>query len=74
MKGVVVVVDVLCANPHCLFREENVWYEKALARGPNRPCGASACLTLNRCSLVVLPQRTDDTIRRRYVLRDPSVD
>ena len=87
LQGIVIVVDVLCANPHCLYRDEHTWFTRALGRGVNRPCGSSACLTHNRCSLVVLPKPTaadlaaDTThpgvsaaaIRRRYVLQDPSV-
>ena len=74
VEGVVVVVDVLCANPHCLFRNEDTWFKQALSRGPGRLCGSSACLTHNRCSLAVLPPRLTTAIRRRYVLKDPSVD
>lgn len=74
VKGVVVVVDVLCTNPYCLYRQEDAWYKQALSRGPRRTCGWSGCLTPNRCSLVVLPPGIPSAIRRRYVLKDPSVD
>jgi hypothetical protein len=80
LAGVVVIVDVLCPNPDCLFRDEDTWFARwGLKRGPHRPCGASACLTRHRCSWNVLPPTrsscsTPPPIRRRYVLKDPSVD
>jgi len=50
------VVDVLCANVHCLYRSEETWFKWAASRrGLFRTCGSGACLTLNSCSLVALP-------------------
>lgn len=67
------VVDVLCPNPHCLFRDENLWHARARRqRQFHQTCGSSACLTARRCSLVLLPEKTNK--RRRLVLVDPSVD
>jgi len=71
--AVLIVVDVLCANPHCLFRCEETWFQKAIRRGQNRSCGSSSCLTANRCSFVVLSPLSS-AIRRRFVLRDSLVD
>jgi hypothetical protein len=73
------VVDVLCTNPVCYFRDETSWEERALRRrhdGRFQSCGSSACLTVNRCCLVELPSRpqTDSHKRRRYVLDQHSVD
>ena len=80
-SGAVFVVDVLCQNPACFYRDENLWERKARRRDkPLRPCGSFACLTVNRCCLVLLPPPTPSPLclsethkRKRYVLDEESV-
>ena len=72
-RSVVFVVDVLCSNPGCFFRDEDVWESVARRRRQLfRSCGSSACLTVNRCCLVELSAPVGHK-RRRYVLDEHSV-
>ena len=72
-RSVVFVVDVLCSNPACYYRDEDIWESVARRRRqPFRSCGSSACLTVNRCCLVELSVSRDHK-RRRYVLDEHSV-
>ena len=76
----VIVVDVLCGNGTCFFRDERRWWSAVSSRGENprlrRTCGSSACLTVNRCSLVVLGSSpaSGPHKRMRYVLDEHSVE
>jgi hypothetical protein len=70
-----IVVDVLCSNRACFFRDEGRWWpDFALHRKQpsRRSCGSSACLTASRCCLVILSRPTHK--RKRYVLDEHSVD
>ena len=76
-SAAIFVVDVLCFNPACYFRNEQVWESVALGRRrQNRwgTCGSFACLTQNRCRLVELPPSFGTHKRRRYVLDETSVE
>jgi len=73
-SGVVVVVDVLCQNLACFYRDETRWEEVARRRAqPFGLCGSSACLTRNRCCLVVDEPTSFSHKKRRYVLDELSV-
>ena len=74
----VMVVDVLCANLACFFRDEKRWWAAVSARWESprtrRSCGSSACLTVSRCCLVIRESSLGTNKRKRYVLDEHSVE
>ena len=75
--GFAIVVDVLCANGACFFRDERGWWAAVSSRQDNprsrRTCGSSACLTASRCGLVFRRSPSGTNKRKRYVLDEHTV-
>lgn len=79
-RRVCFVVDVLCLNPACRYRDEAGWFvlaqKRAVSASVFGTCGSSGCLTSGNCSIRLLSPLSSlspKTIRRRLVLQTPSV-